>query len=211
MSFINGLGAAGLALGGVSSLANWWQQKQNLQWQQSLQHDIFSREDNSIRRRVKDLEAAGLSPVLAAGQGASAGQVIRTDPPQIQGNSLQDAMQLMQMQETISNTKAQRDLISAQTKSATAEAGIKNHDLKIFEKSGTTSNAGTLPNLFRNIEGISGSPIVQPLKEVLQNKTTQAELMKWFEEKLIPERIRNETKNRQADKREQEQLKNIRR
>lgn len=43
--------------------------------QAGLNQRLWEREDTSISRRVRDLEAAGLSPVLAAGQGASSAPV----------------------------------------------------------------------------------------------------------------------------------------
>lgn len=203
MSLALGIGAAGLALGGVSQIANFYSQYRNLDYQKDLQRDIFNREDNSIQRRVADLKSAGLSPVLAAGQGANAGSVIRTDAPQIEGNPLQNAMQLMTMQENIDNTKAQRDLIKAQTAGARADAGIKSHDLEIFRKTGTTSNAGALPNLFRNVTGITDSPIVQPIKEAVKDKALWDEV----EEYLIPKRIIQERKNKEYDDRELQRIK----
>lgn len=52
------------------------------EYQKGLQEKIFQREDNSIQRRVADLRAAGLSGVLAAGQGARAGAVSPIRPAQ---------------------------------------------------------------------------------------------------------------------------------
>lgn len=53
-------------------------QNANLQYQKDLQKQIFAREDNAVQRRVDDLVAAGLSPTLAAGSAADAGQAIET-------------------------------------------------------------------------------------------------------------------------------------
>ena len=53
-------------------------QNENLQYQKDLQKQIFAREDNAVQRRVDDLVAAGLSPTLAAGSAANAGQAIET-------------------------------------------------------------------------------------------------------------------------------------
>lgn len=52
----------------------------NFEYQKSLQNQIFNREDNAVQRRVQDLQAAGLSKTLAAGDGAGAGSVVSTSP-----------------------------------------------------------------------------------------------------------------------------------
>ena len=82
---------------------------QNLNYQKDLQNRIFSREDSSVQRRVADLKAAGLSPVLAAGQGASAGPVVSTKAPEFDAGDFTNALQAMQMQ----NTQKQMDLADA--------------------------------------------------------------------------------------------------
>lgn len=53
---------------------------QNFEYQKNLQNQIFSREDNAVQRRAADLQAAGLSKTLAAGDGAGAGSVVSTSP-----------------------------------------------------------------------------------------------------------------------------------
>ena len=55
----------------------------NYRYQQELQNQIFSREDNAVQRRAADFEKAGLSKTLAAGSAAGAGSVVQTDSPQM--------------------------------------------------------------------------------------------------------------------------------
>lgn len=80
---VDDLAIAGLVLGGVSSIANFGLGLANYNYQKDLQRSIFGREDTSIARRVADLKASGLSPVLAAGQGAGTGAIVSTRPPEI--------------------------------------------------------------------------------------------------------------------------------
>lgn len=61
-------------------------QKENYEYQKQLQQTIFKREDNAVKRRVSDLKASGLSPVLAAGSSAGAGSVVSTHAPQRQSD-----------------------------------------------------------------------------------------------------------------------------
>ena len=94
MSDFFGIGTGiGNALSGLSGLVNagvnynigqknFNLQKDNLAYQKEMQQQSWARDDNAIQRRLKDLQAAGLSPTLAAGSAASNAGVVSTSAPQ---------------------------------------------------------------------------------------------------------------------------------
>ena len=72
------------ALGGVTEAGlNYKSQVANLDYQKNLQKQIFEREDNAVQRRAADLQKAGLSKTLAAGDAAGSGTAVSTSAPQL--------------------------------------------------------------------------------------------------------------------------------
>ena len=97
------LGGAAVGTNLLTGYLNYKNQQDTLQWQKRLQSDIFAREDTSIARRVADLKASGLSPVLAAGQGAGTGGTVSVTPPQLNlGDNALVAMNLMKQDANLS-------------------------------------------------------------------------------------------------------------
>nr|QJB19355.1 MAG: DNA pilot protein [Microvirus sp.] len=125
ISSVNPALVAGIGLG-VIDIANqfyWSKKNYDLQertydYNKALQSLIFAREDNSVQRRVADLKAAGLSPVLAAGSGAGTGAAISLNTPQMSAPTLSDkaqmAIAMMKMEADISKTYAENQLIELQ-------------------------------------------------------------------------------------------------
>lgn len=100
-------------------------QQQNLDYQKELQKQIFGREDNAVQRRAHDLQAAGLSKTLAAGEGAGAGSVVGTSAPQMgQIDFLNRALSVAQAQADIRKTNAETE--EALKRGATLDSQILN-------------------------------------------------------------------------------------
>lgn len=117
-------------LSALSGYSNYKLQKKAFEWQKQQQEIMYQREDTAVQRRKADLIAAGMSPVLAAGQGASTSAPVKIEAPQMDtsfGSRAVDALQksysiagqqkqLLQQDETIAKTRAERAYIEAQTR-----------------------------------------------------------------------------------------------
>ena len=148
-----GLGAAGVAGNLAGSVLNYKAQQDNLAWQKDVQRDIFAREDTSIARRVADLKASGLSPVLAAGQGAGTGGVVSTNAPQIDlPDSSMLALNMLKQEADISKTRAEQEYIELQKNKLPAE--IKNLEASAYN----TYQSGRVQKVNADVTSESGVP-----------------------------------------------------
>lgn len=152
------LGPAGAVVGAGYNLLK---DVTNRNDQVRTQQTTWDREDTAVQRRAADLQAAGLSPTLAAGSSASS---VSTQAPQLQDNPIVDVIQNNKALADISVTRAQKDYIDAQKRGAEANAEIAEKDLEVYKLTGIK------PGMFGI--GPVASGLLQTTRNV-QNKTKE--------------------------------------
>ena len=91
-----------------------------------MQQQAWKREDSAVRRRAKDMAAAGINPVMAAGSPAQSMAPMKIDAPEanVIGTMLEGAA-LKQADRTIKQTEEQTKLIREQIDSEISDRRIR--------------------------------------------------------------------------------------
>lgn len=127
-----------------------WANKQN----EALMREGWEREDTAVSRRVEDLKAAGLSPVLAAGSAASSSAPIQMRPPQVGGLDEEARLvaDMVQQKKNLERTQAEIDAINAKAVPDKKMAEVINHawEMKGDELEGGNVKTQLALNWIRN-------------------------------------------------------------
>ena len=164
MSDLFGIGSiVGGVIDGVTSIwnneRNIDMQQQNLEYQKQLQQQIFNREDTAVQRRAKDLKAAGMNPLLAAGGAASSGAAVQTTAPHSDApNVVANILAMRRQQTDISMTKAQQELINEQREGVKKENELKQKTIDWYDDHpGVAPGVDTTKTAAAGLQGLYSS------------------------------------------------------
>lgn len=132
-------------------------QQENLDWQKHMYQNQMAREDTSVMRRAQDLRNAGMSPILAAGGGATAQaapvtMAAQREAPQMgmEGVSSRQALadaqrakgaQLAQLINQVSMSAAEIDRLHATNKYVNAQTRTENANADTAESNARVAEA----------------------------------------------------------------------
>lgn len=100
--------------GGLQTGWNIGAQLWNWHRQDQLNDRMFARDDNAVQRRVADLKAAGLSPILAAGSAAGNSSPMNSAPQQIEFTPVERYLGAIKSKADIASTNAGTALTTQQ-------------------------------------------------------------------------------------------------
>lgn len=152
-------------------------QRDKLAYDKGLQERMFMREDNAVVRRSQDLANAGLSQTLAAGGGANAGPVVKTEAPQNQYRHQTEAKidpmfaaQMAKLGTDISMSRAQEKLITAQAKKTNQETDFLSEsnplDLQLKTENVDYTKKANVQKLLQATSTLSGTELANKNKEL---------------------------------------------
>lgn len=104
----------------VTGVLNYGNQKNALAFSKDQWRQLMEREDTAIQRRKADLKAAGINPILAAGQGASTSAPTQLDAPQLDLKA-DGVLEALRAADELKTNAAQRKLFDANANKANWE------------------------------------------------------------------------------------------
>lgn len=110
----------------ISSLIDYSSREKDRKQDARLRSDILSREDDAVRRRALDLEAAGMSKTLAAGSAAQPGPIVPLTPKgKIDADISTQVMNMLTQKAQIEKTIAEEELVKTQKENLDIDSFLK--------------------------------------------------------------------------------------